>query len=338
MKRCLLCAALAAMLTGCGNYADFRLPPPPGRPSSSIPAVRWEVLPSPVLARGPAGDWDSVDALNPSVVRYRGLYHNLYSGFDGRAWRTGLATSQDGISWVKHGPMISTSASWEGDYMAANGAVLVVAGEFLYWYQAGSPPRIGLARSRDGRGWSKQAGPVLATGPRGSWDERGVADPWVSRIGGLFYMYYLGQDRARRQRLGLARSPDGVRWEKLRSNPVLELGPMGSFDEAGLGEPAVWTSHGRHWMLYTGRDRGENRRVLLAGSRDGVHWERVPEAPRLAGNQAWNSKVVCDPSVEVDGDTVRVWFGGGDQARPDERLNGQIGLALLRMSPAEAAR
>jgi len=27
---------------------------------------------------------------------------------------------------------------------------------------------------------------------------------------------------------------------------------------------------------------------------------------------------------------VRVWFGGGDAASPDENLNGQIGLAILR--------
>ena len=119
-------------------------------------------------------------------------------------------------------------------------------GEFLYWYQAGrkDTPSLGLARSPDGRAWTKHPAPVLAPGPRGSWDERGVGDPYVIRIEPWFYMFYLGQDRARRQRLGLARSADGVRWEKLRSNPVMELGGPGAFDEAGLGEPAVWSAGG----------------------------------------------------------------------------------------------
>ena len=89
-------------------------------------------------------------------------------------------------------------------------------------------------------------------------------------------MYYLGQDRARRQRLGVARSRDGVHWEKLRSNPVLELGGPGAFDENGLGEPAVWQSHGFYWMLYTGRDDRENRRLGLARSTDGVRWKKLP--------------------------------------------------------------
>ena len=56
-------------------------------------------------------------------------------------------------------------------------------------------------------------------------------------------------------------------------------------------------------------------------------WERLPEV--FAGDQPWNSKVLCDPTVEVRGDTVAVWFGGGDVASPDENLHGQIGFGVL---------
>ena len=31
----------------------------------------------------------------------------------------------------------------------------------------------------------------------------------------------------------------------------------------------------------------------------------------------------------VEGDSIRVWFGGGDVASPDENLHGQIGIAKL---------
>jgi hypothetical protein len=83
-------------------------------------------------------------------------------------------------------------------------------------------------------------------------------------------------------------------------------------------------------MLYTGRDRHEQRRLGLARSPDGVRWVRVGDFSAVAGEQSWNSKVVCDPSVEVDDGLIRVWFGGGNVASPDENLNGQIGLAVLR--------
>jgi predicted GH43/DUF377 family glycosyl hydrolase len=286
-----------------------------------------------VLPKGAAGEWDGVDALNPSIVITPDRYLNLYSGFDGRTWHTGLAVSSDGIEWRKQGRVLSPdSRGWEGGYIAANGSAVEADRRLLYWYQAGRVPRIALARSRDGLEWEKAGAPVLPLGPRGSWDERGVADPYVIRAGGVFYMYYLGQDRARRQRLGVARSSDGVRWVKLRSNPVLELGPPGAFDETGLGEPAVWLSHGSYWMLYTARDRHEYRRLGLARSQDGVHWTRFSDNPVLSGTETWNSKVVCDPHVEVAGDQIHVWFGGGDRAEPAERLNGQIGYAALRMT------
>lgn len=324
-----LALLLALLLAGCNRYAEFRLPAPPGEPAS----LRWEwsAEPAPVLTRGMAGSWDAVDALNPSIVRRPDGYWNYYSGFDGEAWRTGLAVSPDGIRWTRRGVVLSPDPeSWEGGYIAANGTTLLLGNETLHWYQAGpkGSTRIGLARSEDGIAFHKHPGPVLETGPRGSWDERSIGDPYVLATGGELYMYYLGEDRARRQRLGVARSTDGVRWWKLRSNPVLELGPGGAFDENGLGEPALWTAHGYYWMIYTGRDRSEHRRLGLARSRDGIVWERIPGA--FAGAEDWNRKVICDPEIEVTPDGVRVWFGGGDAASPDERLNGQIGLALLR--------
>ncbi len=168
---------------------------------------------------------------------------------------------------------------------------------------------------------------MLARGPYGSWDESGIGDPYVIRAGRSYYMFYLGMDRARQQKLGVAQSDDGVSWHKLRSNPILEPGGYGAFDAKGLGEPAVWAARGYYWMLYTGRDGAEMRRLGLARSRDGVHWEKLPMV--IAGEQAWNSKVICDPTVIANGDRVTVWFGGGDEAHPDQNIHGQIGLGEL---------
>ncbi|MBI3684146.1 MAG: hypothetical protein HY235_27550 [Acidobacteria bacterium] len=316
----------ALVLTGCGRYSDFRLPAVERAPVEGV--WEWEPRKEPVLERGGAGEWDAVDALNPSIARRDSLYFNFYSGFDGRTWHTGLAASADGIAWSKQGKVLSPEG-WEGNYIAANGSAMWADGEFHYWYQAGRPPRIALARSADGRRWRRETHPVLDAGPRGSWDERGVADPYVVRYGGVFYLYYLGQDRARRQRLGVARSEDGIVWTKLLANPVLEPGEAAAFDEDGLGEPAVWFHRGSYWMLYTGRDRNERRRMGLARSHDGVKWEKVAR-PVISGTEDWNGNVVCDATVEPAPEGVRVWFGGGNVARPDERLNGQIGYGLLR--------
>ena len=314
--------AFLGLLAGCGRYADFTLPAPEA--TGPHAPFTWEARPEPVIAHG-----DSSDVLNPSVVRFQGVYWNFYSEYDGQTWHTAVATSQDGIAWLKMWRALSPKG-WEGSHIAANGSALVVGDEIFYWYEAGDPLRVGLVRSSDGKDWTRQGKPVVPLGPRGTFDERAVADPYVIRAGDHFYLFYLGQDRARRQSLGIARSADGIVWEKLRANPILEPGGPGAFDENGLGEPAVWTSGGQWWMLYTGRDKKEQRRLGLAHSVDGVRWDRVPNFV-VSGSNTWDSQVICDPSVErIPGNALRVWFGGGDVARPDQGLHGQIGFAILR--------
>ncbi len=334
---------LLLLLSSCGRYGSFTLPPAPGAASAAEAAPappRIRTHPQPVMDRAAPGGWESTDVLNPSVVALAGgRLLNVYSAYDGKTWHTGAAESTDGgLTWTRRTRILSPDLAWEGRYIAANGTALARGGEILYWYQAGSPPRLGLARSTDaGRSWRKHGDPVLPTGPRGSWDERGVADPYVIDPGdgsGAVYMYFLGQNRARQQRLGLARSTDGgVTWTKLRSNPIMEIGPEGAFDENGLGEPAVWSARGRWWMLYTGRDRAERRRLGLASSVDGVRWERWRDsAAILSGDAPWNVAVVCDPTVLPDPSrpgTFRLWFGGGDVPHPAENIHGAIGYAEL---------
>ena len=312
----LAAVALLLIFSSCSRYRDFKLPQ-----TGAGENVRWEwhARPGPVLTRG---NWDSVDALNPSVIAHQGQLWNYYSGFDGKGWHTGLAISQDGFSWQRMGKVLSA----ESGYIAANGAAIVQGSEIFYYYQTGDTARIALARSMDGRNFRRES-LVLDLGPYGSWDERGVADPYVIRQNNRLYLYYTGMDRARRQRLGVAVSDDGTVWYKLRDNPILELGEYGTPDARGLGEPAVWSGYGSYWMLYTGRDRGERRRLLLARSSDGVQWQKQPLV--IAGGEPWDSQVICDPTVIAEPNRVRVWFGGGDAASPDQNLHGQIGYGEL---------
>jgi predicted GH43/DUF377 family glycosyl hydrolase len=303
-------AAIVLFATACGKYTTFTLPEVHGGDLSLV--YRFVAQPEPVLTRD-----EFRDVLNPSVAGRV----NLYSVYDGQ-WHTALATSDDGAHWRKRGIVLRAPA---GSYIAANGSALSHGGQFWYWYETGTKDRlrISVARSPDARTWRSESAPVLDVGPMGSWDERAVADPYVIRIDPYFYMYYLGQDRAIRQRIGVARSGDGIHWEKLRANPVVEMDD----EEAGIGEPAVWQSDGFYWMLYTVRDFAENRHLRLARSTDGVRWTKL--AVRYKGTEAWNSKVICDASVVVESGRILVWFGGGDVASPDENLHGQIGFATL---------
>lgn len=325
---------LLILLSGCGRYGNFTLPTLSGGDANLTYSL--DALPQPVIEHAA----DS-DVLNPSVVRGGPGFLNFYSAFDGALWRTVVAASSDGVHWQRGQTVLRPDPrTWQGNYIAANGSVLSYGGKYWHWFEAGPSGslRVGLARSEDMHAWTIEPGPVIERGPYMSWDERDVADPYVIRIDPYFYMYFLGQDRADppRQRIGVARSTDGVHWTKLTANPVVEPGAPGSFDEADLGEPAVWSSHGFYWMLYTGTDFASRRRLGLARSTDGIHWQKLPSV--FSGSEEWNSKVLCDASVLVEGSEVRVWFGGGDVASPDERLHGQIGYGILRPVHATLAK
>jgi predicted GH43/DUF377 family glycosyl hydrolase len=326
---------LAVLAAGCGSrfepkQARFTVGPCEALGVTGIEDASWRMAPRPLIERGPEGAWDSVDALNPSVVRFRDRYFNLYSGFNGETWSSGLATSPDGAVWEKHpgNPLFGPHHRWEGSYMAANGASLVRGDDLLHWYQAGprNETRIGFAHSADGVGWERWSEPVLGYGPAGSWDEAALGDPYAIACGEWLYLYYLGQDRFGVQRLGVARSRDGVHWRKSHLNPLLETGGAGAFDERGLGEPAVFFADGAFWMIYVGRDAGERRRLGWARSEDGVAWAKASRPGVVEGEQDWNREVVCDPEVFVDGGRLLILFGGGDRPSPDENLHGQIGV------------
>jgi predicted GH43/DUF377 family glycosyl hydrolase len=339
-------ATLCIFISGsaCGRYADFTLPRLAQAQSPRVQPVFSE-RPEPVLGRDA-----ETDVLNPSVVLHNNQYFNFYSEYDGHAWHSSLATSPNGFVWQKQGRFLSPdSKTWEGSYIAANGSAAYLGDQWLYWYVAGERdrPAIGFVRSSDLKHWARHPKPVLEPGPRGSFDEYGVADPYVIRVNNWLYMYYLGQNRARQQQIGLARSPangpeSGFVWEKLRGNPVLEISIPGSgaMDENGLGEPAVWQENGAYWMLFTGRDLHENRTLRFAKSADGVHWVRFAAVPRTL---SWDAKVMCDPTVvhnnsenmhnSAQSRTTLVFFGGGNSPRPDENINGQIGAAEITWVP-----
>lgn len=320
--RMALLAVFTCLLCSCGSYDTFAMPKP--GPSAAL-EFNWKPKNEPVIERGKA-----LDVLNPSVVAWRGEYLNLYSRFDGKSWDTMLASSKDGIVWTGNSKVLSPSEAWEGTYIAANGGVAVHREQLLYAYQAGEKGHsvIGIASSVDGRNWNKHSGAVLGLGPRMSWDEISIGDPYLLSVGDEVYLFYLGEDRARRQRLGIAKSKDGTTWTKLRGGPLLELGGAGDFDENGLGEPAVFAANNQWVMIYTGRDRKEQRAMGYAVSKDGKTWEKQKE-PVLRGTSAWNKAVVCDATVVMEAGRARIWFGGGDLPKPDERLNGQIGYAEL---------
>jgi predicted GH43/DUF377 family glycosyl hydrolase len=144
-----------------------------------------------------------------------------------------------------------------------------------------------------------QPGLVLTPGPEGWWDSERVSCPRVIRCAdGTWKMWYYGRDASfDRQinlptgRCGLAVSPDGVQWERVKGpltmGAVFEPHPEPQrFDSGHLGVSDVNFWDGLYWMWYFGGDReildigkfkAKGLQMLpgCAISRDGINWVRL---------------------------------------------------------------
>ena len=219
--------------------------------------------------------------------------------------------------------------TWEGKYIAANGAALLVGGAVLVLVRRRAR---GIASAsawrvrRDAQPLAQGAGPGARTRPARQLGRarrrRPVRDPHRR-----LFLHVLSRPGSRAPAApGVARSTDGIHWEKLRTNPILELGEDGAFDENGLGEPAVWQSHGFYWMLYTGRDR---RRASPPGpgALDATASRGRSSPASIAGHASVERESGLRP--HRGGRRRRASASGSAAAMcasPDENLHGQIGV------------
>jgi predicted GH43/DUF377 family glycosyl hydrolase len=294
--------------------------------ATSPDGITWTKKPTtPVLNRGPGGSWDQERARMPSVLFDGAIYHMWYTGYDGSTMRIGYATSSDGLSWTKSlsNPVlnIGSPGDWD-DFYVFTPTVFYDGLTYHMWYGGndGTNARIGYATSPDGITWTRYAsnlclgtigdGCLLDIGPPGSWEDLQVLGPSVLLDGATYHMWYFGYNNTN-YRIGHATSPDGIVWTKNASNPVLDIGSSGSWDEQGVLSPTVLKNGGTYHMWFTGRD-GSNDRIGHATSQDGITWTRNPMNPilTLGPTGSWEETHVLAPTVLLYGNTYQMWYSG----------------------------
>lgn len=213
-------------------------------------------------------------------------------------------------------------SGWD-DYGVSQPAIVKVGPIYQMWYlgwDASNIDRIGYAESLDGITWTKLANnPVLGEGPAGSWDESGAYNPSViveeTQSGDLLYkMWYTGySETAELARIGYATSPDGTNWSK-RPMYVLNVGPQGAWDGAGVGECSVIKDGHQYKMWYGGSDAWRWWRVGYATSPDGIHWTKHPNNPVLSEGSAgvWDEWGASAPAVVKIEGKFHMLYGGLD--------------------------
>jgi predicted GH43/DUF377 family glycosyl hydrolase len=114
--------------------------------------------------------------------------------------------------------------------------------------------------------WTRLGNPVLDPGSPGEWDDIGVIMPSVLFVGSTYHMWYTATDVAGDlKQIGYATSSDGITWTKYNnpatpnppfaeSDPVLNPGSAGSWDDKRVVSPFVLLIDSVYHMWYAGSD------------------------------------------------------------------------------------
>ena len=102
-------------------------------------------------------------------------------------------------------------------------------------------------------------------------------------------------------------------WEKYADNPVLEVGPNGSWDDKSVAGPCVILVGDIYKMWYQGND-GNTFRIGYATSPDGINWTKADENPVLnvGASGTWDDDNLGYSCVLYDGSLYKMWYHAYD--------------------------
>ncbi len=111
-----------------------------------------------------------------------------------------------------------------------------------------------------------------------------------------YLMWYTCQNmqsaRDGRSWLGIARSKDGIHFERFYKDPVLV--PEMDFEKSAVMSPFVMYEDGRFKMWYAAGEVYEPNVICYAESADGIHWEKYADNPIFC----------CNPEKEYEQDRI----------------------------------
>ncbi len=229
-------------------------------------------------------DEEAVDC--PFVFFHDGQFYMTYVANDGLGYQTGLASSDDLVTWERRGLMIrrdpdnpiiryNVAMNWivRENELRSPGRLKAFDGRYLGVYHAypepgyeTGPAVIGLCWSEDLFHW--ELGDVCLRPDDGAhWERGGLYKPCLVEHKGVFYLFYNAKTSGERwvEQSGVAMSRDLKTWERFASNPIVPVGDRGSLDEGFASDPCVLID-GDVWLVfYYGLDKPANRaRDLLA--------------------------------------------------------------------------
>jgi len=233
-------------------------------------------------------------------------WYMTFIGYEGKGYQSFVAESDDLLHWTNvrlamsygpegafdHGGVVLGAFLYAGYDIKAPRVLKKHKGRYLSLYgayprQGGyelRPGYEGVAESDDGLTWRRAKDqPILSVhqGDCGTWEKDCIYQPWLVEHEGGYYNFYNAAN-GHIEQTGLALSDDILEWKRHEHNPVIPIGPAGSYNERFSSDPKVFRN-GDHWIcFFFGVGRG-GAHVMAAFSRDLVRWTVDPDPLYKAG-------------------------------------------------------
>lgn len=276
-------------------------------------------------------------AKDPCVVRFHGTAYLYYSkpvdvSFDWGSFHIGIARSNDLEHWECCGEIAPTQEA-EGKGICAPGAIVLDGVIHLFYQSYGQFPKdyICHATSTDGIHFvHDESNPIII--PEGDWNIHRAIDADVVAFKDQLLLYWATRDPAgQKQLLGVSGAPLHSQfarsdWRQLCDAPI--LAPERPWEQDCIEAPAAIALGDRVYLFYGGAYNCCPQQIGCAVSHDGVHFQRLHDAPLLANGApgTWNACESGHPYIWQDEDgTIWLFYQGS----PDHGQNWMISKARI---------
>jgi beta-1,2-mannobiose phosphorylase / 1,2-beta-oligomannan phosphorylase len=232
----------------------------------------------------------------PGAVVIGGKVHLFYQTY-GNGPKDAIchAVSDDGVKFTRDAsnPVFHPTGDWTVG--RAIDAEAFVVGERLLLYFATRDPlmktqMVGVAgadlKSDFGRASWKQLCDAPILKPELPWEKQCIEAPSICRHGDKLFMFYAGGYNNEPQQIGVAVSRDGLKWERISTEPFLRNGQPGEWNSSESGHPGVFEDRdGQTWLFFQGNaDKGRTWYLSVVP----VGWSDF--GPRIDSSRALNSQ------------------------------------------------
>jgi len=236
-------------------------------PATDLPFGAWKRASNLPILSPQGSSWESAGTFNPAVTFVRGKDANkqdpgkfvmLYRAQDAAGTsRLGYAESSDGIHFTRRAePVLSPEADYEKDGGVEDPRLQKFGDTFYLTYTGYNKKdaQLCLATSRDLLHWDRKG--VILPAYKGNWNKGWTKSGAIipEKIGGKYWMYWLGTADDKTDQMGLSYSTDLIHWTEATDTPVLPRRP-GKFDSRVVepGPPPILTPRGIV-LIYNGAD------------------------------------------------------------------------------------